>query len=401
MPDRRLLAACVSAASAGIVLSVFFHSGWTTAKIYSDIESFWGRNWVSQGLLPYTSSSTFFEYPPISGMILYASRAIGSGIAGVAGGQYAGYYIGFSALSLLAAAATSWSTWRLANGLGVQVNPAYFFLPSMVVYGIYNFDLFDALFIVLSLQLFVEKRRGWSSFFLGLALGTKLIGVVLLPVFLLELTDWKERARYAGIALVTGGAFFVPVWLVNPGFFGQFLSYFSNWPVEDAWYVWVFGNPYSYPAKVFGLLLLAFLLLIIYSRRMPLLQRSFLALSAYLLSTYIYAPQFNLTLIPLVAVLALTSPWLFFWEAFNALIILTWFAFPNNQISPWTVPQTMALIRSASLALLSLSVASGTGHSFLRWLNGLGASTSRKTVQVEHVEITNSESAGAREARTQ
>lgn len=373
MPDRRLLAACISSSVAGVLLSVLLHSPWSDPNIYSDISSFWARGWVAAGQVPY-SQGAFLEYPPVSGLLLYASRIIGGAFAGVAGSSYSGYYVAFSALSLCAAVVMAWSTWRLAGDLGVRVNPLYFLLPSMIIYGVYNFDLFDALFIVLGLQHFVEKKRGRSAVFIGLAIATKFVAGVLVPMFLLELASTKERAKYLAVAGVVAAAFFLPVAILNPGYFSQFAAYFSNWGLEDAWYIWIFGDPFSRPAKLFGLAVLLVLLARTYTLRMPLPQRSFLAISAYLLGTYIYAPQFNLTLIPLVAVLALTSPWLYFWEVFDALIILTWFSVPATPTSgptyAWTLPQAFALLRSASLALLSLSVASGSGHSLYGWLVG-------------------------------
>ncbi|HYC12115.1 MAG TPA: hypothetical protein VEC02_05585, partial [Nitrososphaerales archaeon] len=159
MLDRRLLVACISSSLAGILLSVFLHSNWSSPNLYSDISSFWGRSWVASGQVPYSSSASFLEYPPVSGIVLYASRAIGGAISGAVGGVYSGYYTVFSVMSLGAAVVIAWSTWRLAGDLGVKLNPVYFLLPSMIIYGIYNFDLFNALFIVLCLQFFVEKRR--------------------------------------------------------------------------------------------------------------------------------------------------------------------------------------------------------------------------------------------------
>lgn len=359
MLDRRLLAACLSSSVAGILLSVFLHSPWATPNIYSDIGSFWGKSWVAAGQVPYTSPDNFFEYPPISGLILYAARVLG--------GNYDGYYLSFSAFSLVAVAALTWSTWRLASAVGVKVNPLYFLLPSVIVYGVYNFDLFNALFVMLSIQLFVEKRRGWSAVFLGLAFATKLVAAVLLPVFLIELSGWKERSRYFVTAALVGGAFFVPILLLNPGFVSQTYNFLSNWGLEDAWYIFLFGDQFSRNAKLFGLVLMLVLFVRIYTLKTPLVQRAFLVLAAYLLSTYIYTPQFNVVLIPIVAVLALATPALYFWEAFNALIILTWFTFPDPTHA-WTLPQTMALLRSASLGLMGLSVASMSGHSLVGWI---------------------------------
>lgn len=398
MLDRRLLFASIGSALAGIVLSAFIHSNFVNPSVYSDIGSFWGRSWVSGGQIPYSSSSAFFEYPPISGVILYAARVLGGVFAGVAGGLYPGYYDSFSALSLIAAVIMGWSTWRLAKALGVQLNPLYFFLPSMIIYGVYNFDLFDALFVVLCVQFYVEKKPGWSALFLGLAVATKGIAIVLLPVFLLELSGGRERFRYFVVSVVTAGVFFVPIVFVNFGFIHQFISFFAGWGLEDAWYIWIFGNPFASGAKLFGYSVMALLLLRVYTMKMPLVPKLFLALSAYLLGTYIYAPQFNVTLVPLLAVMAVSTPVLYFFDIFNALIILTWFTVPATPTSgptyPWTLPQAMALLRSACLALLGLSIAAGSGHSLLGWfrarissqssLDGFGVGTPARSGAPDH-----------------
>jgi len=364
---RKTLVECVGVALGAIVVSAYLHSPWLSPNIYSDIWSFWSRPWVAAGQVPYSSSSAFLEYPPVSGVLLYGSRVVGGIIAGVVGGLYAGYYISFSAFSVAAAAVLGWSTWRLAKALGVTLNPLYFLLPSMFVYGVYNFDLFDALFIVLTLQLFVERRRDLSAVALGAAIATKFVGAVLLPILLMELAGWKVRVRYLVVTALCGAVFFVPIAIYNWGYFSQFLSFYSNWGLEDAWYIWIFIDQFSSAAKWFGIVLLAVLLLRIYTLKIRLVPKSFLAIGAYFLATYIYAPQFNLTLIPLAAVLAVTTPVIYTWELFNALIILTWFWYPNPTHA-WTLPQAMALLRSASLALLGMSVAAAEGHSVVKWL---------------------------------
>ena len=163
-PERRILVACAFTSVTAIFVSAVLHWQNGSYGIYSDIWSFWGRSWVSSGQVPYSSSNAFLEYPPISGGILYAARVIGGWAAGAdPTALYGGYFGSFTVLSLLAAVAIAWSTWRLARALDVKLNPLYFLLPSFIVFGVFNFDLFNALFIVLWLQLFVEKRRGLSA----------------------------------------------------------------------------------------------------------------------------------------------------------------------------------------------------------------------------------------------
>ena len=372
MPDQRTLAACISSSAAAILLSIVLHSPWAVPNIYSDIGAFWGRSWVAGGQFPNSSPDTFFEYPPVSGLILYGARVLG--------GNYTGYYLSFSAFSLVAVAVLAWSTWRLASKMGVRVNPLYFFLPSIVIYGVYNFDLFNALFVMLSIQLFVEKRRGWSAVFLGLAFATKLVAIVLLPVFLIEIAGWKSKLSYFATGSVVAAAFFLPIVLVNPGYVSLAYNFLSTWGLEDAWYLFLFGDQFSRTAKLFGLVLMLALFVRIYTLKTPLVQRIFLVLTAYLLSTYIYAPQFNVMMLPIVAVLALTTPSLYFWEVFNALIILTWFTFPDPTHA-WSVPQDFALLRAAALGLMGLSVASMSGHSLLAWFKRM--TSADKSVQTK------------------
>ena len=91
-----------------------------------------------------------------------------------------------------------------------------------------------------------------------------------------------------------------------------------------------------------------------YSRKIPFAHKVFLALSAYLLGTYICTPQFNVDIIPIVAVLAIQGAPLYVWEIFNVLIILTWFQSSSPTLAG-SVPQTMALLRAAGLAWMAVS----------------------------------------------
>ncbi len=346
MQERSSLYACVSASVAGMILSFFIHYPSAIPSLYSDIVSFWGRAWVQQGQVPYVHA--FFEYPPISGLLIYVSRIIGVNLDG--------YYTTFGVMSIIAAGVLAWSCWRIAKKLGSRLSPMYFLLPSMIIYGVYSFDLFHAMLIVLSLQLFLEKRKSTSAFMLSLAIATKLVSVVLIPVYLIELKELRSRLKYLVVIAISLGVVLLVLAVLNFGFLISFYQYFKNWGLEDAWYVWIFQNPASWGyAKIFGLALMGFLLLQTYTLKIPFMPRAFLALVSFVLGTYIYAPQFNLMIIPIVAVLSIDSPSLFFWDTFNALIILTWFG-SSNPTMAGTVPQLMSLLRVAALAWLSLSV---------------------------------------------
>ena len=366
MEKRDGLVLALSAVLTSLLISIEIHYPTSNPSLYSDVVgSFWERCWVQSGILPYVGSaagcSSSFEYPVLSGLLLYITVQVGSSLTG--------FYEVFSGLSLVAGAVLVYAVWGIAKKAGRTINPLYFMMPTFILYGIYNFDLFHAMFAVVSVFFFVRGNRVASASFLGLAVDTKLASVVLLPIFLMEVQGRRERAKYFGVFALAVAALNVPIMIFN---FSNFLAgyqFLGNWGLEDAWYVWIFQNSNTWLwAKLFGLGVAGLLLVRVYTLRVDLVTKSFLAIAAYLLGTYIYAPQFNLLLIPFVVLLELKHPALYPWEGFNALIILTWFIPASNPVAAWSYPQIFALLRAACLAWMCVSVASAEGHSPIRWL---------------------------------
>jgi hypothetical protein len=390
----------ISAIATSTLISFVIHAPWASPNVYNDITgSFWGRCWVQTGSLPYiptnTSCDYAFEYPAISGLILYVARFFGSDLTS--------FYNAVSAMTLAAAVVVAGGTWGISRRLGKSLDPLYFLMPSFIIYGIYNFDMFHAAFVVLSVLSFLSGKRTLSAVFLGLGVDTKLTSVVLLPVFLMEIHSgdkdlglWKKRAfRVLGIngrrlwyfavfALVVA-AVNLPFLFLNYSNFVQGYTFVANFGLEDAWFVWIFQNPNTWGfARIFGLGVSGLLLLRIYTLHVSLVPKSALAIAAYLLGTYIYSPQLNLVLIPLLAAMDLRHPTLYPWDGFNALIILTWFVSPSfvlGGVCPnadltcptlaGTWPQLFALLRAGSLALVCVGIASREGHSITGWVKSL------------------------------
>ncbi len=391
MERQDAIYASIAAIVSGLFISFVLHDSASVPNIYSDIGSFWSRCWVKDGVVPYLSSSvcnagpgqsltdsgTAFEYPVLSGLLLYAVRIVG--------GDQTGYYYAFGVASLAAGIVLAWSAWMITRKLGRRLNPLYFMLPSILVYGIYNFDLFHAALVMLSIQAFLYGRRGTSALMLGLAISMKLVSAVLLPIFFIEMLaprsspgsswNWKAGITYAA---TTAGVFVVlnlPFMVGNFGNWFYTYSYLKDWGLENAWYGWIFQSPacsvssscatWAY-AKIFGLVLTTVLLLRVYTLRVDVTTKAFLALASYLLGTYIYAPQFNVLLIPLIAVLTVEHPSVYLWDTFNVMIILTWFIptplptsiCPSGSCPtlPWTLPQEFALGRAVMLAWMALWV---------------------------------------------
>jgi hypothetical protein len=171
----------------------------------------------------------------------------------------------------------------------------------------------------------------------------------------------RQRIYYLAVLAAVVAAINLPFAVLN---FQNFLAgyqFIGNWGLEDAWYVWIFQSPSTWNyAKLFGLGLAALLLLRVYTLKVDIISKTFLALAAYLMGTYIYSPQFNLLLLPIVAVLDVASPALFFWDGFNALIILTWFIQPDSTLAG-TWPQYFALLRAICLVWLAFDVGARAG----------------------------------------
>ncbi|HZW84562.1 MAG TPA: glycosyltransferase 87 family protein [Nitrososphaerales archaeon] len=361
--DGFLLA--LSAITTSLLISGVVHAPWSNPKLYSDIvDSFFGRDWVQTRSLPYLTSS--FEYPVVAGLLTYLARAFTSTVNG--------FYDVFVAYSLLAGAAIAWACAGIARRTGKDLNPLYFLMPSFLVFGIYNFDLFHAAFLILALFAFIMKKDTLSAVLLGLAVDTKLVSAVLLPVLLIEMKGRGKRLRYLVAFAITVAAFNIPFAILNFSTFLQGYQFVGNYGLENAWYIWIFQDPSQWwYAKIFGLSISVLLLLRVYTLKMGLLPKSFLAIAAYLLGTYIYAPQFNLTLIPIIAVLDTRDSALYPWDGLNAMIILTWFVgccgASWTPTLPGSLPQYFAVLRAVALALLSIGVAARAGHSLPQWFS--------------------------------
>mgnify|MGYP000019107259 CR=1 FL=1 len=330
------------------LLSAALHNPRMSGNIYSDIVYFWHRDHeLRLGLAP--CFEFFFEYPPLSCVVTYLSRIIG-------GPVLESYYSAFVYLSLPAYLLLTWSIITIVEKSGVsKLGLLVIASPSLVVYGIYNYDHFAAAFAGAAIALFLLGRRELSALSSGLALAFKLYSGLILPLFLIELKDTRQRLTYFAYFVIGAAVPYVAQIILNPHSIVEFFRYHGGWGLENAWYIWIFGNPGSPSAKIFGLAIAAYLLLRVYVMRGSLQAKCLLAVAAWLFSSYVFTPQMVIWLIPLIAAQPRA---LYFWPAVeitNVGIIMTWFG-DYDPIMPGTPPQVLALIRAVSLGLMGLSV---------------------------------------------
>ncbi|MEM0445620.1 MAG: glycosyltransferase 87 family protein [Nitrososphaerota archaeon] len=333
------------------ILSGLIHHpelGWS---IYSDINSFWWRpdsaEQLRRGEAP--CFQFFFEYPPASCLTIYVSAIMSSG-------EISRYYQAFFYLSLPAYIALAWSIINVARMSGAGLLGLVFIAsPSLVVYGIYNFDHFAAAMSGIAVVFMMRRRFLISGLAAGIGFAFKLYPAFIVPVALLEC---RGRERYVLFAafLAAAAPLFIIQEIINPGMLARFYEYHSGWGLENAWYIWIFFDQFSPTAKLLGTLLGAFLVIQAWLARGPPLSKIFLAVSAWLMMSYIFTPQMTIWLLPLFP--AVSRSVLPYWPSFeisNVSIILTWFG-DYNPLMPPAPPQIMALVRAFSLALMMISV---------------------------------------------
>ncbi|MEM4189813.1 MAG: glycosyltransferase 87 family protein [Candidatus Caldarchaeum sp.] len=341
----------MAAAVASWFLSLYIHHPMVEGNIYSDVASFWWREeHLKAGKIP--CMQYFFEYPPAACFIVYASRVLG-------GESLVGYYVAFSMLSLPAYLALAWALKRLA---GFPTSLFFIMMPSIIVYGIYNFDHFFTALLAASLVLFMDGRRKTSYFLLGAAFSVKLFTALMLPVYLLD-TAKRRQDVYEAVAFFSAGALptIVPVLVSNPSWATEFINYHLSWGLENSWVVWLTSDPMSQSAKTLGYLTAFILLVRSYFSQASLIVKGFMVFSAWLLGSPTFTPQMAVWLIPFTAVASKLWFWIPLFEASNAAIIFTWFM-TNMPTYPWTPPQTMALLRAAALAAMWITAYRSTQH---------------------------------------
>lgn len=340
----------LAAALATFIISYILHHPEIHGGIYSDIVAFWSRPLVYNNQIPYMES--FFEYPPIAGLVTYLSATIGRNLSL--------YYTAFSIFLLIGYLVTVLAADEIAQSRGVEEHVSTMFLalaPSLYFYLIYNFDIIFTAFLILSLLYLELDRSGLSAVFFSLAALTKLTNIVLLPIFLIFIKGWRKRIYYILISL---GIFIVvnlALFAANPEVMAETYLYHVRWGLENAWFIAFFPSEDSWDtAKLFSMFLVCYGLMKVYlSRFGDLYERSFMAFSAFLLGTYVFTPQMVLWLLPLLAIIGRFSPAFYIMELANVGIILTWSTSPEPQ-KFGSIPQYLAILRAAALLYLLIEV---------------------------------------------
>jgi len=348
--DRKLI---YLAGVNAFLFSYLIHNPSLHGFLYSDIVSFWHRFFEWGAKLPYFDFG--FEYPPFAGLITYIS-SLGSDIRL--------YYTVFAVLIFLFYLLLIEVSVRIASERGINLEFPLLFLalsPSMVIFMIYNFDVIFAALLISSIYLFTKNRYRLSALIFSLTALTKLINLILLPFLLLRIKSWRHRIEYAVISLGGFAAVNLILWILNPGFIDSTYLYHARWGLENAWFIAFFPDETSWDtAKIFSGALLCYGLLKIYLCEIEdIYVESFMVLSVFLLSNYVFTPQMVIWILPFLAAIARIPYSYFVFEFSNAAILLTWFQ-TYDPLKFGALPQNFAILRGILLFIMLLEIYYGS-----------------------------------------
>jgi len=313
---------------------------------YTDVVPLLSTEQLSGGRLPFldacrktTDGNNCDEYPVIT---MYVMRTAGwiaqadTSLRGGTGINVEAFYYTNAVILTVFAAATAFGLWTLVGRRALWFALA----PTLLIYGVVNWDLVAVAFATLALVAFAARRDGWAGVLLGLGAASKLYPVLLVvPLFLQGIQD-REPDRSVRVLWWTVGTWIVvnlPFAVTSSSSWFEFFRFNSQRgkDFDSLWYLacrhWDAGclstgmvNLLSAIAFVVGF----GVLLVLKTVRQPNFARwtlGFPLIAWFLLTNKVYSPQYDLWLLPWFA-LAIPSFWAFAaFEAADIAVFITRF----------------------------------------------------------------------------
>lgn len=244
------------------------------------------------------------------------------------------------------------------------------FAPSMLMYSVYNWDLYGIFFMLLSIRLFLKHRFTLSSVSLAIGTCTKLLPIIILPIYLMKTERLTEKVKI--IVIVGATWLFVNLPFIVINFKGWLHPY--TWQIvsrppnpDNLWGFLIneFGGGYidfytvhnpafseSLNIILFIALLASYLAIIYFKRRESVTRLGFYGFIIFLLFSKIYSPQYNLWILPFIFFIE-PSPTIFYLFDIPSFLILAahtpWYIFsPEYSIHI----ATLVILRHIALVLM-------------------------------------------------
>ena len=286
------------------------NTGWATPDqyihaCYSDLPALYGSRGLDTNTWPYSSDDNSVEYPVVTAMVMYATS-----FAAKSPASYFNVNIFFLILLFIA-------TLIIVR----KIRPEFAYLsaiaPAMIVSLFINWDLWGIATMMLAIYWFDRKQYLHSALILALSISTKFLPIFLLiPIafILWRDTKLKELVKYVAVVAATWLAINAPFALTTPTgwwrFFKLNLERGADWGS-----IWLALQQLGLSLTNLNYLSILVLLIALTSVAIVLFELkytpalasvAFIVMSAVMVASKVYSPQFVLWLTPL-AVIALTN----------------------------------------------------------------------------------------------
>jgi uncharacterized membrane protein len=352
----RELIEILAAASMVFLVGVWEHLPVVVPNHYTDVASIFWRDGIGTGphLIPYYQFT--FEYPVLVGFLVYLASSIRLYVPDFS--TALNYYVlATDAVLYLFTIGTIILVYRMVELLGVEkgrIWKGFLIAPSFLMFTVYNWDIIAIFFATLSIYCYLRGDKTKSALSLGLGISAKLYPCMLIPVYMLEESNWKGRLRALLVPVAVFGMLNLPFILANFSGWLETWKFHAGWGIEDSWLIFIFNqmDPNAH------YLALAVLLYLVYKgvtgtlrkqykdRPTRVIERSFLMNVAWLFGNYVVTPQMALMLLPFyVLIPTISLPVIYLAEIMNALVIVLWFSSPlnlGNPLSPTSPVQWFA-----------------------------------------------------------
>ncbi|BCW12808.1 putative membrane protein [Paenarthrobacter nicotinovorans] len=321
--ERVLIVLTVIAALLAVLAKDYCRvNGWETpgqfyATCYSDFPELFKNRGLGDGVFPFFTQGSLFEYPVLMGIIAGVTALMVPG-QGVGSERILGYFDVNATLIV--------AVWMVTVILTARINKRrpwdaamVAVAPGIILAGFINWDMWAVGLLALGMYFFARDKLILAGVFIGLGTATKLYPLLILgAVLVLSLRSGKFRAFFvtAGAALASWLAVNLPLAALNPAGWRYFFEFTQSRPAgySSPWFAynlvadrlqWMQMNAATINTLALYLFIAACALIGILAlcapQRPRIAQLAFLIVAAFILTNKVYSPQFVIWLIPLLA----------------------------------------------------------------------------------------------------
>jgi len=274
--------------------------------------------------------------------------------------------LGYALLSwiflAICAIITSLTVYKLAEILKIDRKRLFWFFifaPSLIIFGVYNWDIIAIMFMVLAIYFFYQDKHVYSAVFLSLGFNAKLFPAVLLPIMLLKAGIRKSVKMvivFLAAFLLLNGYFIAnkfDVWKAT------YLFHSLREPNIDS--IWALTGLSASTINILSLaLFLVFYFTLIYNhKKYDFITLSFASLLLLIIFNKIFSPQYILWLLPFFVLSSNISKKLFYsLEAANLIVFFSTLSFvlgSKGQVF-LDISRAAVIARSLILAYITYSI---------------------------------------------